>query len=105
MNKVKIANWQEIPQRKPITALVEDVDLVIVRWEDNVSVLYGRCQHRGALMADGYIDGDNIICGVHLWDYRFDTGVSAYNNAGKLNILNHTIAMLIKVLMLIFMAR
>ena len=80
MSKIKIANWLEIPQRKPIAALVENVDLVIVRWEDNVSVLYGRCQHRGALMADGYIEGDNLICGVHFWDYRFDTGVSAYNN-------------------------
>jgi glutamate synthase domain-containing protein 2 len=80
MNKVKIANWKEIPQRQPIGTLVEDVDLVIIRWDDNVSVLYGRCQHRGALMADGYIEGDNLICGVHQWDYRFDTGVSAYNN-------------------------
>ena len=26
-------------------------------------VLYSRCQHRGALMADSYIEGDNIICG------------------------------------------
>ena len=80
MNKVKIATWSELPQRQPIGALVEGVDLVIVRWEDHISVLYGRCQHRGALMADGYIDGDNIICGVHFWDYRIDTGVSAYNN-------------------------
>lgn len=31
-------------------------------------------------MADGHIDGDNIICGVHGWDYRYDTGVSEYNN-------------------------
>jgi glutamate synthase domain-containing protein 2 len=31
-------------------------------------------------MADGYIDGHNIICGLHGWDYRFDTGVSEYND-------------------------
>jgi len=80
MNKVKIATWSEIRDRQPAGALVENVDLVIVRSDDSVSVLYGRCQHRGALMADGYIEGDNIICGVHAWDYRFDTGVSSYNN-------------------------
>ncbi len=56
------------------------LDLVIVKFDDEVSVLYGRCLHRGALMADGYIDGHNIICGVHGWDYRYDTGVSEYNN-------------------------
>ena len=85
MKKVKIANWDDVPQRQPIGALVEEVDLVVVRWDDNVSVMYGRCKHRGALMVDGHIEGDNLICGVHQWDYRFDTGVSAYNNAEYLD--------------------
>jgi methylamine---glutamate N-methyltransferase subunit C len=80
VNKIKIAVWNEIPDRQPVGAISEGVDLVIVRWDDQVSVLYGRCQHRGALMADGYIEGNNIICGVHQWDYSFDSGVSAYNN-------------------------
>jgi glutamate synthase domain-containing protein 2 len=31
-------------------------------------------------MSDGYVDGDNLMCGVHGWDYRLDTGVSEYNN-------------------------
>ena len=88
MNKVKVASWKELPQRKPIGALVGGVDLVIVRWDDNVSVLYGRCKHRGALMADGYIDGDNLMCGLHNWDYRFETGVSAYNNEESLAKFN-----------------
>jgi hypothetical protein len=57
---------------------------VIVRHDDAVSVLYGRCAHRGALMADGHIQGDNLICGVHGWDYRFDTGISEYNNSEAL---------------------
>ena len=35
-------------------------------------------------MSDGHIDGDNIICGLHGWDYRFDTGVSEYDNSETL---------------------
>lgn len=80
MNKTKLFKLTELPDRQPQHALVENVDLVIIRYDDNVSVLYGRCLHRGALMADGYVDGDNLICGVHGWDYRVDTGVSEYNN-------------------------
>lgn len=60
--------------------MVKELDLVIVRFDDNVSVLYGRCLHRGALLSDGHIQGDNLICGLHGWDYRYDTGVSEYNN-------------------------
>jgi hypothetical protein len=51
-----------------------------MKLDTEVSVLYGRCLHRGVLMADGHLDGDNLICGVHGWDYRSDTGVSEYNN-------------------------
>lgn len=77
---LKIATWSEVPEREPIGVLVGNVDLVIVRWENNHSVLYGRCLHRGAKMADGHVSGDNLICGVHGWDFQFRTGVSAYDN-------------------------
>ncbi len=64
--------------------LVSKTDLVIIKYDGNVSVFYGRCLHRGALLADGYVDGHNLICGVHNWDYRLDTGISEYNNEEKL---------------------
>jgi len=88
MNKVAIKNWDKLEDRMPEYALVADVDLVIVRVDDKVSVLYGRCAHRGALMADGHVDGDNLICGVHGWDYRLDTGISEYNNSETLPKFN-----------------
>ncbi len=81
MKKIAVAKWDELEDRKPAYALVADVDLVVVQYDDTVSVLYGRCAHRGALMSDGYVEGDNLICGVHAWDYRLDTGVSEYNNS------------------------
>jgi glutamate synthase domain-containing protein 2 len=35
-------------------------------------------------MADGAVEGDNLICGLHGWDYRIDTGISSYNNEERL---------------------
>ena len=49
---VAIATWSQIPDRVPVGVLVGNVDLVIVRYDDDVSVLYGRCLHRGAMLAD-----------------------------------------------------
>lgn len=80
MKKHELCKFSDLKDREPQHALVENIDLVIIRYDQNVSVLYGRCLHRGALMADGHIEGDNIICGLHGWDYRYDTGVSEYNN-------------------------
>ncbi len=88
MNAQALFSMDELLDRVPSHALVADVDLVVIRYGAEVSVLYGRCAHRGALMSDGYIDGDNIICGVHGWDYRFDTGVSEYNNSETLPKFN-----------------
>ncbi len=82
---IRIASISELEIKRPAHALVNELDLVIVKYEEGISVLYGRCLHRGALMADGHIDGHNLICGVHGWDYRYDTGVSEYNNSEVLH--------------------
>lgn len=90
MEKISIAKWFELEPLKTSYALVASVDLVIIRWpdEDKVSVLYGRCAHRGALMSDGRIEGNNIVCGLHNWDYDYKTGVSSYNSSEKLHRFN-----------------
>ena len=85
MKKVRIAEWDSLEDRAPAPALVANVDLVVVRFDDEVSVLYGRCLHRGALMADGSVRGDDLICGLHDWDYEFRTGVSSYNPEERLH--------------------
>ncbi len=86
MTAIKVATWSELKPSSPTYALVANVDLVVIRWpdQDEVSVLYGRCLHRGALLSDGEVRGKDLICGVHQWDYRYETGVSAYNPAEKL---------------------
>jgi glutamate synthase domain-containing protein 2 len=85
MKPTKIAVWSEVGDRVPVAAFVSNVDVVIVRFDDNHSVLFGRCQHRGALMADGSVQGDDLICGLHGWDYGYRTGISSYNNAERLH--------------------
>jgi nitrite reductase/ring-hydroxylating ferredoxin subunit len=80
MKKTEIIRFEDLDDRKPAYALVADVDLVVVLFDDEVSVFYGRCLHRGALMADGFVSGNNLMCGVHYWDYRLDSGVSEYAN-------------------------
>ncbi len=77
----QILAYDDLQDRNPAHARVENVDLVVIRYDDEVSVLYGRCLHRGALLSDGHVDGHNLICGLHAWDYRIDTGISEYNNS------------------------
>jgi len=87
---IKLIQINTLEDRKPTHAIVNGLDLVIVKYDDDISVLYGRCLHRGALMADGHVEGHNLICGVHGWDYRYDTGVSEYNNSEVLHKFSST---------------
>lgn len=88
MKKIKLLSYKNLENKEPTYALAANIDLVVIKNNKDVSVLYGRCLHRGALLSDGYVDGDNIICGVHYWDYRYDTGISEYNNKEKLKKFN-----------------
>ncbi|MFC6383855.1 Rieske (2Fe-2S) protein [Nesterenkonia lacusekhoensis] len=46
--------------------LVEGVDLVAVLDVSDVArVYYGRCQHRGALLPDGHMEGEHLVCTLH----------------------------------------
>jgi glutamate synthase domain-containing protein 2 len=77
----KIASFSKLKDRQPFYAIAVNTDLVVIKYDESVSVLYGRCLHRGALLSDGYVSGNNLVCGLHFWDYRLDTGVSEYNNS------------------------
>jgi methylamine---glutamate N-methyltransferase subunit C len=35
-------------------------------------------------MADGKVNGNDLVCGLHRWDYSVLTGISSYNDAEKL---------------------
>ena len=77
---IKLVRWSSLEDRVPAHAVASGLDLVVTRFDDDFSVLYGRCLHRGALMSDGRVEGRNLICGLHRWDYRLDSGVSEYAN-------------------------
>jgi nitrite reductase/ring-hydroxylating ferredoxin subunit len=64
VNLVRIATWADVPDGRPTAASTEGIDLVVIRRGNEHSVLYGRCLHRGALLADGEIRGDDLICEV-----------------------------------------
>jgi limonene-1,2-epoxide hydrolase len=61
---------------------VFDIRRIIAEHDEVVTT---RCSTGGACTAGSSSPtatsrGDDLICGVHGWDYRNDTGVSAYNN-------------------------
>ena len=60
---IQLAEVKNLEEKQPVHALAENTDLVLIKYGEKISVLYGRCQHRGALMSDGVVVGDDIDVG------------------------------------------
>ena len=59
MKNAKVADWDALEPLTPAYALVANVDLVVIRSpsEEEASVLYGRCLHRGCAPILGLLEG------------------------------------------------
>lgn len=55
---VKLYRFSEMQDRPPVHDEINGLALVIIQYDEEVSLFYGRCPHRGALMADGHLEGD-----------------------------------------------
>jgi len=49
-------------------------DLVLLRTRSGVRVYEGRCPHQGALLGEGEMDGETLVCRNHRWRFDGETG-------------------------------
>jgi len=60
-----VAFVHEIPADKPHAARLLDVDLVLYRTGEGITVARDLCPHRGTRLSRGFIKGDEIVCPMH----------------------------------------
>ncbi len=64
-------DWSAVPgevgleEGRPMRAVVGETPVVLVRRHGAVRAIHDRCSHRGCSLADGELDGDEIVCGCH----------------------------------------
>ena len=84
-----MANWVEVLQAdqldesKGTTVFVNERDIALYRYQGDFYALDNKCVHRDGQLGDGHMDGANVICPLHQWDYDVRTGVSRYNPGEK----------------------
>ncbi len=74
----EIAKLTELADRKPRLFTVGGVDILVVRIDDDVCALHGRCPHRGASLENAKIEGRSLVCGEHGWDFLIQSGASEH---------------------------
>jgi len=59
----------------PFAVTANGLDLVIVKTERGLRAYQGRCPHQGALLGEGEMDGDALVCRNHRWRFDATTGM------------------------------
>jgi nitrite reductase/ring-hydroxylating ferredoxin subunit len=58
----------------PHAVSVGGVDLILLRAKGQARVYQGRCPHQGALLGEGELEGDALVCRNHRWRFDAETG-------------------------------
>ena len=70
----RIARNGELEGPGPHAVSADGADLVVVRTARGLKVFEGRCPHQGALLGEGELDGDVLVCRNHRWRYSVESG-------------------------------
>ena len=71
---VRVAKLDELSGDGPFAVTANGADLALVRTTSGWRAFAGRCPHQGALLGEGEIDGDALVCRNHRWRFALDTG-------------------------------
>lgn len=77
-NWIEVLKTHQLEDSKGTTIFVNERDIALYRYEGNFYALDNTCLHRGGQLGDGWMNGPNVICPLHGWDYDVKTGVSRY---------------------------
>ena len=72
---VRAAKIDELRGAGPFAASANGVDVVLLRTRSGWRAFQGRCPHQGALLGEGEIDGDALVCRNHRWRFSIASGL------------------------------
>jgi len=71
---IRVANMDELHGDGPHALSADGLDIVAVRTPSGTRAFEGRCPHQGALLGEGELDGDKLVCRNHRWRFSVDSG-------------------------------
>ena len=71
---VRVANSSDLVGDGPFALSAAGVDVALVRTGAGWRAFQGRCPHQGALLGEGEIEGDKLVCRNHRWKFSLEFG-------------------------------
>ena len=71
---VRVTTLDNIPLREGRAVTIADRQIAIFNLGDRFLATENRCPHRGGPLCDGIVTGPSVVCPLHTWKVRLDTG-------------------------------
>jgi cytochrome P450/nitrite reductase/ring-hydroxylating ferredoxin subunit len=71
---IRVASLDQLHGDGPHALSANGFDVVVVRTPTGLRAFEGRCPHQGALLGEGELDGDKLVCRNHSWRFSVDSG-------------------------------
>ena len=71
---IRVATTESIPRREGRLVSLGGRDLAIFNLGDHFLAVENRCPHQGGPLADGIVSGCAVVCPLHAWRVRLDSG-------------------------------
>ncbi len=71
---IRVANLDQLHGDGPHALSGNGFDVVAVRTPAGLRAFEGRCPHQGALLGEGELNEDKLVCRNHRWCFSVDTG-------------------------------
>ena len=81
---VKVGSVGELAPGSVKEALAGGNPYAICNVDGELLAFEGTCPHAGGPLGEGTIDGNNLVCPWHAWEYNCSTGVNTFDDSVKL---------------------
>jgi nitrite reductase (NADH) small subunit len=71
---IRVTPCDSIPLREGRAVTLGDRQIAIFNMGDRFLALDNDCPHQGGPLCDGIVAGDAVVCPLHAWKVRLDTG-------------------------------
>jgi cytochrome P450/nitrite reductase/ring-hydroxylating ferredoxin subunit len=71
---IRLAFLNQLHGDGPHALSVNGFDVVVMRTPAGFRAFEGRCPHQGALLGEGELDGDRLVCRNHGWRFSIESG-------------------------------
>jgi nitrite reductase (NADH) small subunit len=86
---VRVTRCENVPLREGRAVTLAGREIAIFNLGDRFMATDNQCPHKGGPLCDGIVAGDSVVCPLHAWKVRLDSGTVERPNSNDKRIATY----------------